>query len=131
MPIAGDTTKLPYANGLSAHERDFARKVASVAVRMPGSPQIRTLMGHAHFGARICYGDCLFFTLSPNEQHSALVLRLSRIRKNDPLLEGTEAVDADVRKLVGHSSPRYVQRSAGLTNGAFREVWSSERAARF
>ena len=53
--------------------------------------QVRQLMGHAEFGARVVYGDCIFFTISPNEQHSALVLRLSRYRKNDPYLqEATE-----------------------------------------
>ena len=41
-------------------------------------------MGHSHFGARVVFGDCIFFTISPNEQHSALVLRLSRFRENDP-----------------------------------------------
>ena len=30
------------------------------------------------------YGDCIFFTTSPNEQHSALVLRQPRIQVNDP-----------------------------------------------
>ena len=109
MPIAGDTTKLPHASGLTDFERDLARKVAIVAGQMPGSPQIRLLMGHCHFGARICHGDCLFFTLSPNEQHSALVLKIMRSRRNDPLLQGTDAVDEDVRRLVGHSQPSHLQ----------------------
>ena len=53
--------------------------------------QVRQLMGHAEFGARVVYGDCIFFTISPNEQHSALALRLSRYRENDPYLrEATE-----------------------------------------
>ena len=42
-------------------------------------------MGHTQFGACVTYGDCMFFTVSPyNEHHSALVPRLSRLRKNDP-----------------------------------------------
>lgn len=53
--------------------------------------QVRQLMGHAQFGARVVYGDCIFFTISPNEQHSAFVLRLSRYRAKDPYLqEATE-----------------------------------------
>eukprot|EP00973_Karenia_brevis_P000456 66432-Karenia_brevis.AAC.1 len=43
-------------------------------------------MGHRQFGARVNYGECLFFPISPNEQHSALVLRLSRFRQNDPFI---------------------------------------------
>ena len=57
-------------------------------------------MGHAEFGARVAYGDCIFFTISPNEQHSALVLRLSRYRARDPYLqEATE--DADTLREMG------------------------------
>lgn len=105
MPVAGDTTKLQFAEGLSNFERELARSVAIVASQMPGTPQVRILMGHSHFGARICYGDCLFFTISPNEQHSAFVLRLSRSRRNDPLLSGADAVDSAVRRFAGHAEP--------------------------
>ena len=63
MPIAGDTTKLPHASGLTDFERDLARKVAIVAGQMPGSPQIRLLMGHCHFGGQICDVDCLWGSL--------------------------------------------------------------------
>ena len=49
-----------------------------------GTQQLRQLMGHGQFGARVVYGDCLFATVSPNEQHSALVLHISRYRRNDP-----------------------------------------------
>ena len=44
-------------------------------------------MGRCQFGARVVYGDCLMITISPNEQHSAMVLRLSRFRAEDPLLQ--------------------------------------------
>ena len=52
---------------------------------------MRQLMGHTQFGARVVYGDCLFATVSPNEQHSALVLRLSRYRRNDPYVRFGDA----------------------------------------
>ena len=81
MPIAGDVTKLPFAQGLTEKEKELARKVASVATKMPGTPHVRRMMGQAHFGARIFYGDTLFITISPNPQHSAAVLTLSRSRK--------------------------------------------------
>ena len=60
-------------------------------------------MGHTHFGARVVYGDCLFFTISPNEQDSSLVLRLSRFRRNDPYLLHR---DADTERLVGADFPK-------------------------
>ncbi len=44
------------------------------------------------------YGNCDFFTISPNEQQSALVLKLSRFRENDPYVAHNEAV---FKKLAG------------------------------
>ena len=86
VPIAGDTTKLPYASGLSPLEKKLAWTQHFLAAQLPGSQQLRRGMGHRQFGARVVYGDCMFFTVSPNEHHSALVLRLSRFRKSDPYI---------------------------------------------
>ena len=59
-------------------------------------------MGHRHWGARVNYGDCLFFTISPNEKHSALVLRLSRYRPNDPCVSEAAPI---WKKLCGMHYP--------------------------
>ena len=85
-PIGGDTTKLPYATGLSPLEKKLAWSQHFLAAQLPGSQQLRRGMGHRQFGARVVYGDCMFFTVSPNEHHSGLVLRLSRFRQNDPYI---------------------------------------------
>jgi len=84
VPIAGDTRRLPFAIGLTALEKKLAWASHFLAKQLPGTQQLRRLMGHRQFGARVVYGDCIFLTISPNEQHSAMVLRLSRFRKNDP-----------------------------------------------
>ena len=86
-PIAGDTTKLPFAVGLTPLEKGLALSQHFLASHLPGTQQLRQIMGHRQFGARVVYGDCLFFTISPNEHHSALVLRLSRFRQNDPIVK--------------------------------------------
>ena len=92
VPIAGDTSKLPLANGLTPLEKRMAWAQHFLAQNMPGSQQLRQIMGHSHFGARVVYGDCLFFTISPNEKHSCLVLRLSRFRLNDPHVKHNDAL---------------------------------------
>ena len=89
-PIAGNVTMLPHAKGLSNLERKIARECVHLGGKLPGTQALRRLMGHRQFGARIEYGDCLFLTVSPNEQHSALVLRLSRYRRNDPAVRHGE-----------------------------------------
>ena len=91
IPINGDITRLPNAYGLPPLERRLARELSFLAQSLPGTQPLRRLMGHMQFGARVVYGDCIFLTISPNEQHSALVLRLTRYRANDPsVLHGDE-----------------------------------------
>ena len=88
VSIGGDTTKLAKAEGLSERQRKLARNVSYLATHFPGTQQNRQLMGHRHRGARV---NCLFFTISPNEHHSATVLKLSRYRRNDPCLKHQDA----------------------------------------
>ena len=76
VPIAGDTTRLPFASGLTPLERKLAFAAKFMASKMGGSQALRQVMGHCQFGARVEYGDCLMVTVSQNEQHSALVLRM-------------------------------------------------------
>ena len=106
MPIAGDTSKLPCAEGLDAFARSLARKVNFISETLPGNQIVRRMMGHCEFGARIMYGDSIFITISPNEQHSVLVLRLIRNRANDPMLYGTDPVDVALREISGLRQPR-------------------------
>ena len=92
VPLNGDVTRLAQAEGLSPEEKHMARRIHYKAQHYPGTQQVRQLMGHSHWGARIVYGDTLFFTISVNENHSAWVLRLSRNRRNDPCLEHADPV---------------------------------------
>ena len=87
VPLNGDTTRLALAEGLTVQERKLARMMAYKAQNMPGTGEVRLVMAHGHWGARVNFGDCLFFTISPNEKHSALVLKLSRYRRNDPCVQ--------------------------------------------
>ena len=43
--------------------------------------------------------------MSPNEQHSALVLRLSRYREQDPLLQADDDATTETRRFCGSNSP--------------------------
>ena len=115
VPIAGDTTRLPYATGLTPLEKKLAHAQNFIATHLGGTQAVRKMMGHAQFGARVAYGDCIFFTVSPNEQHSALVLRLSRFRRNDPYTKfGTPAL----QKLAAKDYPNLEakrQKTAGTS----------------
>eukprot|EP00959_Pyramimonas_sp_CCMP1952_P116954 2444617-Pyramimonas_sp.AAC.1 len=109
VPLNGDTSRLHLAEGLTKAERQLARRASFVAEHFAGTQQCRQLMGHRHFGARLQYGDCFFFTLSPNEKHSAWVLRLSRTRVNDPAIRCSDPV---WRRLCGVDYPELFSKRA-------------------
>ena len=90
----------PQRTGTNACE-EYAFSCAN----LPGVQQVRQLMGHQQFGARVNYGDVLFFTFSPNPQHSGLVLHLSRYRENDTFLGGDDNVDRCIRFNAGRDKP--------------------------
>ena len=111
IPIKGDTTLLPRAKGLSPLERRLAVAHNFMAKEMSGTQQLRQLMGHTQFGARVVYGDCLFLTLSPNPQMSAMTLRLSRYRDNDPYVQQGSAA---TKALAKDDWPRLEAKSTRL-----------------
>ena len=58
--IAGDFGKLLYNKDLTPIERELVLHARHVSKKLPGTQQIREMMGHCLFGARVVYGDILF-----------------------------------------------------------------------
>ena len=103
--IDGDSTKLRYAENLTATERELLRNLGYIGRNLPGTQQARLQMGSCLFGARTCYGDGVFITISPSERHSGLSLRLSRSRKHDVWLEHASDDQAIAQELAAWSYP--------------------------
>eukprot|EP00972_Heterocapsa_arctica_P081864 12063936-Heterocapsa_arctica.AAC.1 len=82
--IAGDTTKLPFAVGLSPLERRVLNHCNLMAGSVPGAREVRHQIGHIIFAARILYGQGLLYTVSPSDRHCGLMLKISRFRTGDP-----------------------------------------------
>ena len=104
--VSGVGFRVSIKSSIASHltpEKKLAWAQQFLAQHFSGSQQIRQLAGHTQFGARVQYGDCLFFTISPNEQHSALVLLLSRFRLNDPYTRNSTPV---VQRLASSTYPR-------------------------
>ena len=83
-------------------------------------------MGHRQWGARVEHGDCLFLTVSPNEQHSSLVLRLSRFRRNDPYIKHGSTM---TQKLAASNFPDLEVKSNNDTVEAELPEYDLRRAA--
>ena len=91
--------KLRYAENLSEKARLLERNMRQVSSQLGGVQEVRTKIGNALLGARVVYGEPLFITVSPSSRHSGLVLRLSRVRVNDPTLRLEDMALEEARQL--------------------------------
>ena len=73
---------------------------------------------HCLFGLRVVHGDVVFFAISSNHRHSALILHLSRARGNDGALDAKNAASIWRRQLKGHDVQRFCLGYDGKHQGA-------------
>ena len=76
---------------------------------MAGVQEVRTKIGNALLGARVQYGEPLFVTVSPSSRHSGLLLRLSRVRPNDPTLRLDDLELGEAQRLGSKDYPSLYQ----------------------
>ena len=94
--INNDLTKLPYAMDLSIEERRLVKDLTFLSSTCSGTPEIRIMIGHSLFGARVEYGEPLFLTISPSSRHSALTVRCTRYRNTDPAMQHSSRSEGSV-----------------------------------
>jgi len=82
--VAGDLTKLPFAEGVTAQQKRLLADFRFRTRLVPGTQEIRSTLGHVCFWSSIVYGNGIFMTVTPGERHNYLSIRLSRYRRNDP-----------------------------------------------
>ena len=71
---------------------------------------------------RIKYGTPLFITVSPDERHNLLMIRLSRTRRRDPVFQSTTAAKA--KHVCGADAPRLnVRADDVLLEVSSRRLW--------
>ena len=86
LPVKGDLTKLKFVPGLSAVARRIVLNAEATTQKMSGNQETRRQMRFDMKAMRIRYGVPIFVTFSPDEKHNLLLLRMSRVRRNDPVL---------------------------------------------
>ena len=87
--INSDFSKLALATDLTEMERNLIKDLVFLQKKHAGTQQVRLMISHALFGARVEFGDPLFVTISPSSRHSATAIRLSRYRQSDPAMRST------------------------------------------
>ena len=86
MPVNGDLTKLKFVPSLNAVARRILNNAEATTRKMSGTQETRRQMRFDTNALRVKYGVPIFVTFSPDEKHNLLMLRLSRTRRNDPVL---------------------------------------------
>ena len=131
-PVKGDTSKLSLCKDLSTVEQHLVRNMRLRSQNLPGTQEVRRVIGQCLLGARIEFGPPLFITISPGARHSGLVMRLSRYRQEDPAVEEEQRawIGADTPSLWAGSEhvnvdlPTYKMRR----NVTCRDPWSVTQA---
>lgn len=93
------------ADDLGKNEKELLRCYLKTTQNIAGCQAIRKRIGHCLFGMRVFYGECIFVTISPNRTHSAMLLKLSRARKNDTGLIATDDCTKARRQCCGKNEP--------------------------
>ncbi|CAK9033585.1 ATP-dependent DNA helicase, partial [Durusdinium trenchii] len=84
--VNGDFTKLRHVPNLSDGARKVLSNVEARTRNIPGTHEVRKTMRHQTHANRVCYGTSMFLTFSPSERDTAVMLRLARVREEDPAL---------------------------------------------
>ena len=84
--VLGDMTKVRYVKGLSTAAQRLLTNLEHTSRRLPGTQETRRLMRFDIHALRVRYGVPIFVTFSPDESHNLLMVRLSRTRREDPIL---------------------------------------------
>ena len=83
-PIAGDVTKAYYAPGLSQAARRMLLNVSHMTRTIPGTQEVRRTMRFVAHSFRVMHGTGVFITISPDEKHNSIMMRIARLRATDP-----------------------------------------------
>ena len=89
LRVNGDIRKLRNAPGLSpplsALSKQMLESFHATCKRIEGTQETRQMMRHELTAYRVFLGRPIMVTISPNERHNMLMIRLSRTRESDPM----------------------------------------------
>jgi hypothetical protein len=111
IPVDGNMAKL--RNLKHIKEDPIATKMLSSLkasfARVEGSQEVRSNMRQIIDAYRVFYGQPIMVTFSPNERLSMLVVRLHRVRRNDPCF--LSDTGSSLKQWCGVNQPKLVQES--------------------
>ena len=106
-PINGHFNLLFVDDDMGSTEKLLLRSYLNVTKNIAGCQALRARIGHILFGFRCVHGEVIFVTVSPNRRQSALIMKLSRARKEDTMLCHRNQHSSDVDKALAYWRHRY------------------------
>ena len=97
IPVNGDLAKVKHVEEIK-NDRIATRMLSSLRAsfeRIEGSQEIRFQMRRVIDAHRVCYGQPIMVTFSPDERLNILVARFHRVRKSDTCYKGKVAKDLE------------------------------------
>ena len=123
-PIAGDLSKLLQATNITQQQKSLLQSYHFMSARLPGTRQLRRGINHRLFSAQVFYGLPIFMTVTPSDRHSGLMLRLSRYRRNDPIVTTCVARgEPDIQPWAGFGTPSLENVDIPLPSYRARKLW--------
>ena len=123
LPVNGDFSLLFRADDLTPAEKTILKCYLNVTRSIAGCQALRRRIGHCLFGFRVVYGECIFVTVSPSRRHSHLLMRLSRIRRNDTMAQTSTGSSMHVanreRDMVVYFYILHMKEGGGLGKRSF------------
>ena len=101
MHVRGDFTKLCMMPDLNARQRKMLHSLEMTGRMIPGTQEVRNLMGKYMTGCCVRYGVPFMCTLSPSVYHSMLVFHLHRGLEADPIY----LRDTDLKRWISMDKP--------------------------
>ena len=97
------------------------RNIRAITRKIPGTDEIRKLMRYDTNACRVHRGAApLFVTISPDEKHNMIMLRLSRTRRSDPVCAIDPLASQFGQRLQPELGKDFVQ--AGVSISQLREL---------
>jgi len=96
---------LQWMDDLTAEERELHNHYKNTTGNISGAQGIRRQFNYMNTGLRVEYGDLVFFTVTPDRRHSALLFRLMRARVNDTGLLRDDDATRWRRRFAGPDEP--------------------------
>ena len=82
--MKGDLCKVAFVPGLSAAAQHLMRNAFQAIKALAGTNGVRRRMRFISKSMQVYYGVPVFVTISPDERHQAIMLRMFRLRQSDP-----------------------------------------------